>query len=707
VSVQEAPVAYERFLPSGEEAGTAPDDRAFRPDVEGLRAVAVLLVVLYHANVAHLTGGYVGVDVFFVISGFVITGLLLRERQRSGRTSIIDFYARRCRRILPAATVVILATVLATYAVLGVVTGNATADDGRWAAAFLANFHFESIGTNYLTASRPPSPLQNYWSLSVEEQFYLVYPTLFLLVAGAKRLATFRVRIAVALVVVIVASYWLSVAQTASNPSLAYFSPLTRAWELALGALVAVGTTWLRRLPRPAAAALTWGGLAAVLAAGFAFDAETAYPGSLVAIPVVGAALILAGGAAVPSAGAESLLGTRPFQWFGRRSYSLYLWHWPLLIIAAERVGKTSLPVGESLLLVLVAVVISAASYRLVENPLRHLRLASRTSVLAGLTLLLTTIVVLSVFIAAETANNSDGRVVPVANEQVLLGQVAAAPRITRVPASIRPALSTAPTDWGGAYESLSCTANASEVSEPICPLGDPNGSRLMVLYGDSRAAMWLPAFEAMARAAHWRLVLLNKTGCPASPVTIAEGPTEGSVPGAECDRWHTWATQWINAHRPSLLVFSQSSRYYQPGTDGGPARIFSAGQWSRALQSLFASIKVPNARMVYLGGTPDHPQTGPQCLAAHTTDVQYCGAPAKAAVPPYNTTDQAAARAAGVDYVDPTPWFCTGVCSPIIANYEVYIDGLHITATWAKYLQNVVADALGIARPGRQPQSG
>ena len=174
--MQQTVVLDSRYSASGDEAGTAPGDRRFRPDVEGLRAVAIGFVVLYHAGVPLVSGGYIGVDVFFVISGFVITGLLLRERQVNGSTSIVSFYARRVRRILPAATLVIISTVVLAYVALGVVSGNNTADDGRWAAVFLANFHFESVGTNYFTALRPPSPLQNYWSLSVEEQFYLVYP---------------------------------------------------------------------------------------------------------------------------------------------------------------------------------------------------------------------------------------------------------------------------------------------------------------------------------------------------------------------------------------------------------------------------------------------------------------------------------------------------------------------------------------------------
>src|SRR5664280_3175580 len=381
----ESSIVDERLLASGDEAGTAPGDRKFRPDVEGLRAVAVLLVVLYHAGVPRITGGYVGVDVFFVISGFVITGLLLRERSGTGRTSILGFYARRVRRILPAATLVIVVTVVAAYLVLGVVSGNYVADDGRWAAVFLANFHFEAVGTNYLAAALPPSPLQNYWSLSVEEQFYVVYPTLFLVVARVKGRFSLRTRMSVALGVVIVASYWLSVTQPASHPASAYFSPFTRAWELALGALVAVSTTWLKHLPAQVAALLTWAGLAAIVYSAFAFDAQTAYPGSLVAVPVVGAALIIAAGVAVPRWGAESLLGTGPAQWLGKRSYSLYLWHWPILIIAAEQVGKTNLPVGVNLLLLLVALAASMVTYRVVENPVRHLKVPSLPSVAVGI----------------------------------------------------------------------------------------------------------------------------------------------------------------------------------------------------------------------------------------------------------------------------------------------------------------------------------
>jgi peptidoglycan/LPS O-acetylase OafA/YrhL len=357
---------------SGDEAGTAPEDRKFRPDVQGLRAVAVMLVVLFHAHVPGLGGGYVGVDIFFVISGFVITGVLLREHASTGATSILNFYGRRSRRIIPAATLVIITVVIGSYVLLGPLTGAQTAGDGRWASVFLINIHFATGGTNYLASQLPPSVLQNFWSLAVEEQFYLVYPTIFLAVSSLSWRLSLRRRLGIALGVAVVASFVTSIVQTSTNPTSAYFSPFPRVWELALGGLVAVCTISLRRLPAPFAAVLTWIGLGSILVAAFLFTSTTAYPGGAVALPVVGAALIIAGGVAEPAYGVERILRLRPFQWIGMISYSLYLWHWPVLTIAAERKGTESLPVTDALLWVLLSLGLAIITYLLVENPIRH-----------------------------------------------------------------------------------------------------------------------------------------------------------------------------------------------------------------------------------------------------------------------------------------------------------------------------------------------
>lgn len=682
------PIALgELSAPTGDEAGTAPSDRPFRPDVEGLRAVAVLLVVLYHADIPGVTGGFVGVDVFFVISGFVITGLLLRERATSGRTSIIHFYARRMRRILPAATLVILATVAVGYFKLGVVAGDSIAVDGRWAAVFLANFHFEAVGTNYFTATLPPSPLQNYWTLSVEEQFYVVYPTLFLLVAWARVRISLEAKLAVVLGAVIAVSYWLSVVQTQSHPTVAYFSLGTRAWEISLGALIAVGSSWMRRIPVRVATLATWAGLAAIMTSACAFTASTAYPGSLVAIPVVGAGLVIAGGVVVPRRGAEALLGLGPLQWIGRRSYGLYLWHWPVLVLAAEYYGKSRLAPGVNVLLVVVAMALAAAMYRFVEGPVRHWGVPSAPTVVAGAVVIVGTVVLLTLLIDSSSESNTIP-VVPAANTEMVLRAVGAAAHITSLPNPISPGLTTAANDFGGSYEDPKCSADLQQMEETLCVLGDPHGSHLMVVYGDSHALMWLPAFSGVATAAHWRLIVLGKSDCPAPLMAVPNPPGVGTpgAPYAACAGWHRWAVAMIRRLHPDLLVISTLNR----GWNGAA--------WQAGLTDLYSAVTPSSRRVIYLGSIPVMPRAGPSCLGQHPDNVQACSAPVAATRTPLTQVDRAVTAAAGAEYVDPFPWLCSSVCTAVIGHHEVYLDRYHITGTYAAYLQNTLADSLDLA---------
>jgi peptidoglycan/LPS O-acetylase OafA/YrhL len=316
------------------ESETSLRERTFRPDIEGLRAIAVLAVVLFHAGVPGIRGGYVGVDIFFVLSGFLITGLLLREHQRRGSVSLPAFYARRARRILPAATLVLIVTVLATYYWLGYIRGAVTALDGRWTAAFAANLRFALQGTDYFGHRMAPSPLRHYWSLAVEEQFYLVWPALLLLTATVARGVALRKKLVAVLAVIVIGSFGWSVVETRMDPVWAFFSPLTRAWELGIGALLALGTTWLRRLPDHLGPWLSWAGLLAVLLSLVLLTSRTAFPGYAAALPVLGTALVIIAGTLRPASGAEAVLGRAPLQWLGKASYSWYLTHWPVLIIA-------------------------------------------------------------------------------------------------------------------------------------------------------------------------------------------------------------------------------------------------------------------------------------------------------------------------------------------------------------------------------------
>jgi peptidoglycan/LPS O-acetylase OafA/YrhL len=676
---------------AGDESGTAPEDRKFRPDVQGLRAVAVLLVVLYHSGATFFSGGYVGVDVFFVISGFVITGVLLRERASSGRTSILAFYGRRCRRIIPAATLVIIVAVAGSYAFLGDLSGAQAAIDGRWAAIFLANFHFAAEGTNYLASQQLPSPLQNFWTLSVEEQFYLVYPTLFLIIAALRTRISMRARLAIVLAVVIVASFALSVSQTSSNPTVAYFSPFTRAWELALGALVAVGTSWLLRLRAHIAAAMTWLGLGAILAAAVIFNSVTAYPGSLVAIPVVGAAFIIAGGVVAPRHGVEALLRLAPFAWLGNLSYSLYLWHWPILIIVAEHEQKTSLSFVQNIPWLILALVASVASYALVENPIRHATFPTRyrwASVAGGVGLIALTLTLVIAVFPSESAPASPGatdRVAAGTNAEVAR-LVAASTEIQRLPAHLTPSLQAASQDFG-APPGL-CTPAVGAASVPSCSFGDPNGRHTMVLYGDSHALMWFTAMDDIAIQAHWRLVILGKGYCMANkyPAAATAYPLL-----RKCSHWQEFATQRIKQLDPDLVVVTQE---YQNSIDKVP---YTPAQWQQGLETTLNEIAGPHTKFVVLGNIPQADPDPPNCLAEHPDQVQLCSGPLPNQI--YNEAEKRAVTAEGGRYISVTPWFCSQRCSAVVGRFQLYVNQLHVTASYSLFLRHVLAEKLDLSR--------
>jgi peptidoglycan/LPS O-acetylase OafA/YrhL len=614
----------ERYLPTGDEAGTAPADRKFRPDVQGLRGIAILLVVLFHAGISTFSGGYVGVDVFFVISGFVITGVLLREHSSSGSTSLIAFYGRRTRRILPAATIVIILTVICARLLLDQLSAHNTAVDGQWTSVFLVNFHFAASGSNYLASLVPPSPLQNFWSLAVEEQFYIVYPTIFLLVASlSTRTVSFRARMGIILGVTIVGSYLLSIVMTSSNSAAAFFSPFTRAWELALGALIALGTDRLRQLPSQMAGAITWGGLGAVAVAALTFTSSTPYPGWLVAVPVVGAGLIIAGGAAQPSWGVESVLQLAPLQWLGMISYSLYLWHWPVLMIAAQSRGETTLPVGEALAWVLVSVVLAFVTYYLVENPIRrssYLVPRRVVSVLLGVCLVLgslafTTVQARSINVGLEKTltaaqsgyscqTRSDVAIAALRNAYKAAGgvnglqhpQLRVAVVGDSTACSMLPGLDAVGPSYGLTFENGAITG-CGVVSGQVAPYYYL-GVNLVAYTRSCNAAADRAESAAIRAAGHPQIILWSSTEERAS--LVASG--SGSILEAGTQRWRDTVIERITAKLHELLgTGAKVILLIQPPfvNDGAPKRTTSSDQSFERLNSVLRDVAAEHPKQV------------------------------------------------------------------------------------------------------------
>ncbi|WP_433369174.1 acyltransferase family protein [Actinoplanes sp. CA-142083] len=644
---------------------------AFRPDIEGLRAVAVLLVVAAHAGVPGLGGGYVGVDVFFVISGFLITSLLLREAERTGRISVMGFYRRRAVRLLPAAALVLVTTLVAARFLLPVVRLGEYCRDALSATAYFANLRFAAIGTDYLSADRSPSPFQHFWSLAVEEQFYLLWP---LLILAAAHLWRRRRPLAAVLVVLVVVSFTLSITETARSAPWAYFGPHTRAWELGAGALLALGAPRIGKIPR----FIGWIGLVAVLAAAIRYDDATAYPGWRAAVPVAGALAVLA-------AGGNRLLELRPMQTVGRLSYSWYLWHWPILLIVP----------GNPVLKALLALGLAWATYRWVENPLRH-RPALRArglrfgAVVSGTVAAVAVTLALLPHAVPSGARRADLRKTLASSphaERDLATAIEASRRLGPLPANLTPALTKAARDRPRVWTD-GCHADVPITTAPEgCFYGDPAGKETVVLFGDSHAAQWFPALELLAAERHWRLVELTKSSCSAADVPLWHDTLKREY--TECTAFHRSAIARIAKLRPALVVVGSSFNYRpaHPATD-------LPAQWKAAWDSTFAQLRATGARIAAIADTPYMGGSVPECLAepANAGHAANCTRSLRSAV---RGPEQRKIFLAYGDVIDPTAWFCTDACPAVIGNLLVYRDSNHMTTTYARALAPLLGTRL------------
>jgi peptidoglycan/LPS O-acetylase OafA/YrhL len=655
---------------------------AHRDDIQGLRAVAVLLVVLAHAGVPFLAGGFVGVDVFFVLSGFLITGILLAEAEARGRISLLDFYVRRARRILPAAALTLVVTDVAAHHLLNFVRARETVSDSVWAAAFGANIHFAREGSDYFAQGQPPSPVLHFWSLSVEEQFYLVWPSVLAVV-----ICLFALRRGTLLAVVAaaaVASLAWSILETRSSPVDAYFSTFARAWELALGAALAIA---LPRLERRWLAPLGWLGLAAVVAAAVWFSSATPFPGYAALLPAVGAAFLIAAGASQGRFSPAPLLATAPLRYIGDRSYSFYLWHWPVLVIAAQYAGH-ELGLATKLLLLPGAFGLSIASYRLVENPIRRLRLNRQVGALlwpasAGLVLVLSLVILRSIGATAERFEAAAAAVKPpalvdtasaatVATEKPLPAVVAAvraAERGAPLPSPLTPPVDRLRGDFYSFPQG--CTPSRHGTSSKICRLGAAGAAKTIVVFGDSHAEMWMPAILAMAKRDGWAVVPLVKVRC----VPRSWGGTD------ECGRWSRWAKRRAEALRPDVTLVIGS----RAGTVDPLRSVRPVADMSRALKRSSASV-------IVIGDSPSQTRDPVDCLLARGATMKTCTGKGTRVQARAEAAVAANARRDGVAYVDTRPWFCahphgsaTGFLCPMVVNQTITcVDRGHVSRTYA-----------------------
>ncbi|MBX9245215.1 acyltransferase family protein [Actinotalea ferrariae] len=668
--------------------------RRWRPDIQGLRAIAVLLVVLYHANVPGITGGYVGVDVFFVISGFLITGGLLRQLEKNGKISFRKFYAGRFQRLAVPAAVVLVVTVVAVRVWDSLFQVRAVTTDALFAAFYTINYRFASQGVNYQQASGPESPLQHYWSLAVEEQFYLVWPLLLMACAWIFR-RRYKKAVVVTIAVVSVASLWAALEMTSTNQPMAYFSLHTRAWELGIGGLLAAGATYLAKMPPRFAAVLSWAGVAGILVSGLAYTDDTVFPGTAALLPVLATAAVIAAGCRPSRNSAELVLGLRPMQGLGKVSYAWYLWHWPMLILFPMILGfKLSWVV--QLEVAALSLWVAVMMYHLVESPALRSRLKKVLWLPIGFSL--AAVSATTAFAVATTVPNlvGTGQAVEIAaaDTGAIMQEVARGTLTQEAPSNLTPALDSINGDQP--VSSLDgCHADFLQVDQGDCVYGDPDGEDTMVLVGDSHAQQWLPALDAQAKEQGWKLVSWTKAACPVADVEVT-APQLGNRTYTECLDWRESTLAKIAELQPDIVVVSQS--------DSVPGNQVTNVEWADATARTLSQIRSNGTPVAYVLDTPVPAGNAPDCVANNLAKVEPCMNMREDAYSFPGRHEQVANTLEVIDVstVEPIDWFCTDrKCPVVVGNMLVYRDASHVSTPYSAYLAPAVTP-LFISKEGQ-----
>ncbi len=681
--------------PSGPDRSPAHRARdTTRWDIQGLRAFAVLAVVLYHLWPNRLPGGFVGVDVFFVISGYLITAHLLREQRATGRLRLGQFWARRAKRLLPGAFLTIAAT---GAAVLAFVPSALWGQYGRELIAstvYAQNWQLASDSVDYLASDNRPSPFQHFWSLSVEEQFYIALPLLLIAVSFVARgRLTVVTRARVLLGAVGVLSLVWCIAQTGSTPGVAYFSTATRAWEFALGGLAATvalprPSTRAARVTRLVGAAVGAGALVTAL---WVITPSTPFPGTAALLPVLGATLLVTFGARTVF---ESLGALRPVAFTGRISYALYLWHWPAVVVLPLVLGH-ALGLRSKLAILVGALVLASLTTVFVEEPLRFSgwvrALRPRRVAVLGV---VCSLVVASLGVGTLTAVHVQEVRAATFAEDLTTGHVpcfGAAARIgsddpcrdarladVRVPAPAAARHDDANRDacWSGSTDDFN-----------VCALGKTTGySKRLIAIGDSHNNVWLDVYDRIGKQNGWRIDVAGHGGCY---LTTAVQSAPDAQQAAACTSWKRKAIAYVQQHQDVdalLVTHSAGLRPVVPtagqtteqATVTGMTEAWGAATAGRVPVIALRDNPVPRADVI----TCVSEMNGP-------TDAA-CDQPRQIATSPFEGSAEAVAafrgRAAEIDLTD---YYCTAVtCPPVIGGVVVYRDGSHVTATFAQTLE-------------------
>ena len=606
--------------------------------IQGLRALAAILVTLFHAK--WVSGGFIGVDIFYVISGFLITGLLLREIDRSGTINFKEFYSRRFKRLLPTSFFVLAITAVVSWMLIPATMRTSLGRDVIAASLYVSNYLFAWWQADYQNLDATPSPVIHYWSLAVEEQFYLVWPLLILLFFTLSKYLKNRMVLTYLVATITLASFIFSIYQTENSPIWAFYSLPTRAWELGLGALLVLVPPFKTRK------FIGLIGFVLLIISAFLFNESTPFPGLNAALPVIGTVLLIATINSWPPF-LNDVANSRFSQWLGEISYPLYLWHWPLLVIPAVYLGR-GLHIYEKLICVLATLIFADLTHRFIEEPLRHAQLPARTVIRGGV---IATAISLSMGLAI---NSSHSDVVTLADgSKYSLAEIMKKPVV---------------------YDD-GCHVNNGETSSPDCSYGLRGAKRKIVLFGDSHAAQWFPTLEKLANEKGFELISLTKSACPGPAVTKVD---TGEYKNKDCFAWREYAFNRIKKINPDAVLVSGFQHFEVP------SQYSSRESWWREGEvKTYKSLQGSSQHIIYISDTPPPNRDIPSCIAAGNLDR--CNG-SERSTPIYTS---------GYQQINPTPWLCTRTCPGVIGSTVVYRDASHLSVAMALSLSVELEKAL------------
>jgi peptidoglycan/LPS O-acetylase OafA/YrhL len=676
----------------------------FIPHVQGLRAIAVLAVVLYHFWPARFSGGYVGVDIFFVISGFLITAHLMRELSATGTVRLGQFWARRARRLLPASLLVLLFCALVAMSPYLTPTSALPGEVREILAStfYVENWYLALNSADYLNHSGDPTTVQHYWSLSLEEQFYVMWPLIMLLAAwlavkwfGGRRRRT----VIVSLAVVSAASFVFCVVFTITDPAPAYFVTFGRMWQFGVGAMVALIPA-LRVRHAIGSFVLGWAGIAVLAFVIFRFDGQTPFPGYMAAVPTLAAAAVIAASNTERWWYPTRLLALRPAQFVGDISYSLYLWHWPLIIIAPS-VPFWGLTIYHRLALLALCFVLAWLTKRFVEDPARGWKVLTSRPARATLWSSLAAMIVVGSTAGVAWAVNA-----PAYNDGVRAIQALREDPPECFGAAVVLEPSCAGTEFGDTIlpapgfagvdrpTDSQCFVQLNDARPVSCEFGsDAADAPRVALVGDSHAYQLLPTFQRMADENGWHLTTYFKGACPWSTTPLS---TAGAF-GAACTEWREGVRAGL-ADADLDAVFTAAIATTPYASDGYPSEQDAAVAGYREAWSEMLERGIPVITVV------DNPvwETDPnKCL--RTRALSECDGPRSELIVADDPLRDAASGLSGVTLLDFTDVFCgPDVCSPVVGGANVYRDQDHITVTFADTLAPWYTEAISEALAGR-----